>query len=128
MPKLIIDASAWIEYLQDTPKGKKIAEFIEKEENQCFTPASVVAEIISKAIKSNLNYDIALTAIINLSNVYAITNELSILSGKIHNETKKINKDFGMLDAFVIATARKLNAKVITCDLDFKQFKESILI
>jgi len=32
------------------------------------------------------------------------------------------------LDSFVVATAKKLNAKILTGDNDFKNFKEVIFI
>ena len=43
-------------------------------------------------------------------------------------EIRKKIKDFGLADVFVLLTARKLNAKIITGDPHFKGFKEAILI
>ena len=126
--EFVIDASAWIEYLQGTNKGKKIAGIIEKEENICFTAASAVAEIISKSTKLNLDCNMALKAISNLSTIYDITHEIAISAGQIHSSAKQHNKDFGMLDAFAIAIARKLKTKLLTSDYDFKQFKEAVII
>ena len=56
-----------------------------------------------------------------------LNSETSILAGQIHFEEKKKNKDFGMLDAFVVAAAKKLNAKILTGDNDFKHFKEAVI-
>jgi len=129
MTKFVVDASVWIEYLQDTEKGRQAAKAIESEESDCFTPASVVAEVTSKAIRSgNLNTGLAFEAFTSLSTVSELTREMAAMAGHIHSEIKKKNKDFGMLDAFVVATARKLGAKILTCDSDFKGFKETIMI
>jgi predicted nucleic acid-binding protein len=37
-------------------------------------------------------------------------------------------KDFGLADAYVLATAKKLNAKVLAGDMHFKGVKEAFLI
>jgi predicted nucleic acid-binding protein len=37
-------------------------------------------------------------------------------------------KDFGLADAFVLATARKLKAKVLTGDMHFEGVKEAVLL
>jgi predicted nucleic acid-binding protein len=41
---------------------------------------------------------------------------------------RKTLKDFGLADAYVLATARKLDAKVLTSDLHFKNVKGVVLI
>jgi len=38
----------------------------------------------------------------------------------------KTSKDFGLADAYVLATARRLKAKILTGDALFKSLKESI--
>lgn len=128
MTKFVMDAYAWIEYLNGSEKGKKVAEILEEEANDAFTPASAIAEVISKAIRENKDFKIALFYINNLSTVLSLTQEISILTAQIHSEIKKKNKEFGMLDAFVAATAKKINAKILTGDEHFKNFKEAVFI
>ncbi len=124
----IVDASAWIDYFLDTEKGKKIGAIIEKEENNCFTPASVIAEVVSKMVRAKINLSLAFPAIINLSEIINLTGELATAAGHIHVSAKQSNKDFGMLDAFVVAAAKKLKAKILTADSDFKPFREAIVM
>lgn len=128
MTNFVIDAYAWIEYLNGSEKGKKVAEILEKEDDEFFTPSTAVAEIISKTLKENKDMNIALNHINNLSTVFQITSELGVLAGQIHFENKKKNKEFGMLDAFVAATAQKIDAKILTGDPDFKSFKNAVFI
>jgi len=128
MTNFVIDSYAWIEYLNGSEKGKKVAEILEKEEDEFLTPSTAVAEIISKTLKENKDMNVALNHINNLSTVFQITSEIGVLAGQIHFENKKKNKEFGMLDAFVAATARKLGAKILTGDPDFKRFKEAVMI
>lgn len=128
MVKLIIDTFAWIEYLNGSSRGKNVATILEDGDAEVFTPSTVVSEIISKFLRTNKEPKIAINAINILSKVVSIDQELGILAGKIHYDTKKKNKDFGMLDAFVVASARKIDAKILTGDKDFKPFKEAIFI
>ena len=128
MANFVIDAYAWIEYLKGTEKGKKVAEIIEDDENQIFTSSATVAEVVSKTLKENKDVNIALNHINNFSAVVSVTNEIGVLAGQIHFEAKKKSKDFGMLDAFVAATAKSTNSKILTGDKDFKSFKDAVLI
>ena len=128
MNKFVIDAYAWIEYLDGSEKGKSFAETIENSLNEIFTSSATVAEVISKFLRGNRDVKIALTAINSMSNVLSITNEIGIQAGQIHFEAKKKNKEFGMLDAFVVATARNINAKILTGDDHFKNFREAVFI
>ena len=128
MTKFVIDAFAWIEYLDGSESGKKFAEIIEGKSNEIFTSSVTIGEVISKALRGNKNIEIALNHINNLSTVLDITQEISAAAGHIHFEAKKKEKNFGMLDAFVAATAKKVGAKILTGDSDFKNFKEAVMI
>ena len=128
MTSFVVDAFAWVEYLQGTEKGKKSAEIIENDTNRIFTSSATIAEVLSKVLRQNKEIDAALSHISNFSTVVDVSNEIGIIAAQIHFEAKKKNKNFGMLDAFVAATARKLNAKILTGDPDFKNFKEAVLI
>lgn len=128
MTKIVIDAYTWIEYLEDSEKGRKAAETIEDNSNEIFTSSATVAEVISKFLRANKDVKIAINCLNNVSNVVSVNQEIANLAGHMHYEAKKKNKDFGMLDAFVAATARKLSAKILTGDPDFKNFKDVVMI
>ena len=128
MTRYVIDAYAWIEYLNGSEKGKKVAVIIEDDFNDIFTSTSTIAEVISKTMRENKETKIALDQINNLSLVLNVTQEIGTEAGQIHFEAKKKNKEFGMLDAFVAATARKITAKILTGDEHFKNFKGAVFI
>ena len=106
MTKYVIDAYAWIEYLNGSEKGNKFGEILEDNSNEIFTATSTTAEVVSKFLRANRDIKIALTAINSISILINITQDIGALAGQIHFETKKKNKEFGMLDAFVAATAK----------------------
>ncbi len=128
MTDFVIDAHAWIEYLRGSEKGRKAAEIIEDDANKIFTASTTIAEVVSKSIRENRDAGIALNYINNLSIVLSVTQEIGALAGRIHSKAKKKNKEFGMLDAFVVATARGISARILTGDEDFRNFKETLFI
>ncbi len=103
-------------------------QIVENPSNDIFTSSSTIAEIVSKFLRTNKDFKIALNCINSISIIINVSHEISVLAGRIHYESKKKNRDFGMLDAFVAAAARKIDAKILTGDDDFKHFKEAVLI
>ena len=128
MTRFVVDAYAWIEYLEGSEKGKKVSEIIMNNSNEIITSSATVAEVLGKVLRRNQDIKIALNHINNLSTVYNVSQEIGILSAQIHFEVKKKIKEFGMLDAFVAATAKKIDAKILTGDNDFRNFKEAVMI
>lgn len=126
--KYVIDAYAWIEYFIGGSKGEKVKEIIESPENEIFTSIITLAEVISVIKRNNGNAEEKYLDIMNLSNLHDISAEFSKDVGIAHASIKSKIKDFGLADAFVLFTARKIGAKIITGDPHFKEFKEAIII
>lgn len=128
MNSFVIDAYAWIEYLEGSQKGEKVRGVIEDEGNLIFTHKVTLSEVISVAKRRDLNAEIAINAIIALSQFYE--GDLSFFkeAGILHAELRKRISLFGLADTFVLLTARKLGAKVVTGDPHFKGFKEVLFL
>jgi len=62
------------------------------------------------------------------SQIVNVDKELSVQAGFLNCEMRKNLKDFGLADAYVLATARRLNAKILTGDLHFKNIKDAVMI
>ena len=126
MNDLVIDASAWIEYLDGTPLGMKIKDYLL--ESKGFTSSVTLAEVISRVKRSKRNVQIASAAISSNSDIINLNDESAFRAGLLHAEAKIKNKKFSLSDAIVLQTALDLNAKVLTCDFDFIDYKNVILI
>lgn len=127
MSRLVIDSYAWIEYLDGTELGQKVSNFIETNE-EIFTCALTIAEVVSKAARKGKNVKIAYEVLTNNSKIILADEELSFEAGQIHFEMRKVLKDFGLADAYILATARKLQSKILTGDEHFRNIKEAVLI
>ena len=128
MTRYVIDAYAWIEYLIGSDTGAKVYAILEKENNETYTCAVTVAEVISKVAREGKDTKVAYDVLLSNSKVINADEELSKDAGLVHAEVRKTEKDFGLADAYVLATARKLKAKVLTGDPHFKNMKEAVLI
>ena len=120
MTKYLLDSFAWIEYFEGSNQGEKVEKIISDPNNEILTCAAMVAEVVSKARRSKKDEDLAFMAMKTLSRILEIDAELAKLAGNIHAEMKKNVKDFGMMDAFLLATAQQTSAKIVTGDPHFR--------
>jgi predicted nucleic acid-binding protein len=126
--RFVVDAYAWVEYLIGSKCGSKVAAFFGEENNEAYTCAVTVAEVISKAARDGQDVEAAYDILLSDSQVVSVNEEISKEAGVLRAEMRKTEKDFGLADAYVLATARRLKAKVLTGDLHFKSVREAVLI
>jgi predicted nucleic acid-binding protein len=124
----VVDAWAWIEYLVGSKYGAKLKEILEDDESELFTCAVTLAEVISKVVRERQDVEQAYTLLMGNSQIMNVNEELSKQAGLLHAEMRRTEKDFGLADAYVLATARKLKSKVLTGDVHFKNVKDAVLI
>lgn len=127
MTKHIIDAYAWIEYLDGSETGRKVASIIENED-EVYTCAITLGEVVSKVARVGRDTKIAYDVLVSNSRMITVDEELSLQAGLIHCEMRKTIKDFGLADAYILAAARKLKSKIVTGDPHFQGVKEAIII
>ncbi len=127
MTKHIIDAYAWIEYLDGSRKGKKVASIFE-DDNEIYTCAITLGEVVSKVARMGKDAEVAYDLIVSNSQIISVGEELSLQVGLAHCEIRKTQKDFGLADAYILAVARKLKAKILTSDPHFKDIKDAVML
>ena len=114
----LIDSYAWIEYFRGTKKGEPAKELIETE--SCATPSLVIAELVEKYKRENKEFEGDLDFVLSKTKIIDLDKEIAKDAGKINFENKKKIKNWGMADSIILATAKKLNAKVVTGDKHFE--------
>ena len=60
------------------------------------------------------------------STIVGLTPEIAKEAGVSHADIKKKVRNFGLVDAIILVSARKLKAKIVTGDKHFKGFKETV--
>jgi predicted nucleic acid-binding protein len=127
MTKHVIDAYAWIEYLDGTNAGRKVTTVLESNDD-IYTCAVTLGEVVSKVARMGKDPKIAYDVLTSNSQIVCVNEELSLQAGLLHCEMRKDAKDFGLADAYVLATARRLKSKILTGDAHFKSLKEATMI
>ena len=128
MSRYVLDSWAWVEYFEGSPKGERVKAIIFDSRNEIFTHSVSAAEIISKAKRNGMDTDAIWIAIINNSKIVETNADESKNAGITHAIVKSKNRNFSLADAFVLATARRLKAKAVTGDIDFKNIDDVIML
>ena len=128
MSRFTVDAWAWIEYLIGSEYGSKVNEILEDGTSEVYTCAVTLAEVVSKVAREGREVEVAYSLLLTNSQIVDADEELSKYAGLFHAEMRQKEKDFGLADAYVLATARKLKSKVLTGDAHFKNVKDAVLI
>jgi len=126
MDKLVVDSSAWIEYMDGSIEGEKVRDNFK--EKQLFTPANCVAEIIARALRTGISVDLVKTVLNAQSTIVSIDFEISCQGGILYTELRKQKPKISLSDALTLATAKKINAQVLTFDNDFQGIPEAIVL
>jgi predicted nucleic acid-binding protein len=125
--KIVADAYAWVEYLDGTKKGEKLRELLNSEA-ETYTSTVSISEVISKAARTGRDCKIAYNIITSNSTIVNADEQLSYETGIIHAEMRREIRDFGLADAYVLATARKIGAKILTGDPHFNNVEGAVQI
>lgn len=124
----IVDAYAWVEYLDGSPRGEKVRAIIEDERSRVYTCAVTIAEVVSKFIRRQKDTKVAYDAITSNSIIINIDQEISRLAGEKHAEVRKRVKDFGLADAYVLVCSNVQQATILTGDSHFTGMPKTMFI
>lgn len=89
----------------------------------------IIAELTSRTQRENKDVNTAFNAVTALSKMIDISDpDFSKEVGILHSELKQKIKGFGLANAFNLACARKVGAKLLTGDPHFRNMKEAVMI
>lgn len=128
MSKYVADAYAWVEYFDGTSAGGKVKEIVENSANEIFTNVITIAEISSHFKRRGIDFTEAKRIILSLSVIYIIDEAFAEAAGELHAIIKKERKHMSLADIIVLMTGRRLSAKIVTGDEDFRGLKEALMI
>ncbi len=121
---ILLDTFAVVELLLKTDIGKKVINKIKNEE--FFILTTNIAEFTAFCEKNNLPYEEVVESF--LFNVKDVNFEMAIQAGKLYQGARIKSPDISLIDIILLAAAKKLNAKILTGDSDFKGFPEAIFL
>jgi len=124
---MLLDSFAWMEYFMGTQKGEKVKKLVD-DDIQLYTSPIVIAEIYSKSLRTDRKAEERKGFILKRCALVALDEKIAVEAAKIHAENKIKMQDFGLADAFILASARNRKIKVVTGDPHFKDFQDTIML
>lgn len=125
---MLIDSDAWMEYFMGTKKGERVKEIIEDNTRILYTLPIIIAEIYSKSLNIDDNVEDRKEFIIDRCVIIPIDVEIAVEAARIYARVKKREKGFGLMDAIVLASAKKKDVKVLTGDYHLRSFPECVML
>jgi predicted nucleic acid-binding protein len=130
--KLILDSLAWVEFLSQGQLGPQV-EAQSEEAEALLTPDTVLAEISRKFSREGVDSKklaARLQAVIGLSEVVGINLAIAMKVPSSDEDLRRRAKQRGQgspsfTDAILLATARDVDAKVLTGDPHFEGLPET---
>ena len=112
---VLVDTSAWIEWLIGSPTGDKLAEHL-PDQADWLVPTMVQLEL-AKWLSREVGEDKAdqVTAFTQVCQVVALDTEIALAAAEACRDHK-----LATADAIMFATARRKGAKLLTCDKHFE--------
>jgi predicted nucleic acid-binding protein len=112
---ILVDTSAWIEWLIDSATGAKVAEHL-PEQAEWIVPTMVQLEL-AKWLTREVGEDKAdqVIAFTQVCNVVPLDTEIALAAAEACREHK-----LATADAIIFATARGQGATLLTCDAHFE--------
>jgi len=123
---MLLDTYAWVEYFNGTAKGGKVKKLLKEE--QCFTCAISLAELSEWAMREKRGHEKALQAVKKTSIIIGLDNDLLEAAGKINYGKKQKIKNFGMIDAIILAASKAYSLPVVTGDKHFASEEGTVLL
>ena len=127
---VVIDTSAWIEYLSDGRYADEIESIIQDPDSAILVPAIVLAEIRS-VVERKVGRDDAEKAVDYIREnfpVLELTEDLAVRAGELHAELRRKQKDISLADCIIMAHVERIHARVITLDRHFRLWEGSVVL
>jgi predicted nucleic acid-binding protein len=111
---VLVDSSGWVEYFGESPKAPQFAPFLE-DESRLIVPTIVLYEVRKKLLLTagKVIADRFLSVALRTW-LIALDEQLALAAATI-----SIEKKLAMADAIIYATARALDAELVTSDQAF---------
>ncbi|MBI4043975.1 MAG: PIN domain-containing protein [Candidatus Diapherotrites archaeon] len=115
---MLFDTYAWVEFFKNTAKGQKAAALLRA--NACFTSVISLAELSEWIEREGLDRKRLLGYVKAFSTVLEADVQTMELAGILKVKKRVMHKDFGLVDAIILAASRQHQLPVVTGDPHFE--------
>jgi len=124
----IIDTYAWIEYIKGSSQGLILKKLFENQKDKFITLECSLAEIKGVCSREKINFNEFYHIVKTNSIILRIQREHWLNAADIKTEFRKKRKNFGLIDAVLIAKQKELSCSLITGDPHFKGLKDVVFV
>ena len=124
----IVDTHAWIEYFEGSKKAEKLHHLLLNEANEFFTIECCLAEIKGWTLRKSKDVSAVLSIVRANSRVIGVNEQDWLDAAEIRFEQRKSQKNFGLIDAILLAKQKEFRFKIISGDYHFKNLKNVIFL
>jgi len=117
---VLMDTHAWIEYFLGSAQGAKVKSLLDNKANVIYTAELSFAELWDWSERHDANFDQILHVVNSRSTVMPIVASTWIEGARMRHERRKHMKDFGLMDALLLAIHASLGGKMVSGDPHFK--------
>ena len=114
----IVDTHAWVEYFLGSKYGSVLKRLIDNKSNKFITMECSLAEIIGYCLKNNADFNEIHNIVKTNSFVFPVLMRHWVRAAKIKFELRKKIKDFGLIDAILMAKQNEPGILVYQYDPD----------
>ncbi len=119
----LLDTSALIEFLRGNERVREVIGA-----GNCYICVTTFAELANYAMRVGTEIATITERVEKICTTIYVDKGISEFAGRLNFERKKINKDWGMMDSFVLAASRLYGFRILTKDMDFKDLENVEMI
>jgi predicted nucleic acid-binding protein len=121
----LIDSWAWVEFFAGSKSGESVRNYVMDEDQDIIISSINLAEIYRIALDrfDEETAEKRRRAMITRCYLIPVDEEIAIMGARFRHE-----RDWGLVDAFIYATAIREGAKVLTGDPHFKGLNDVIFL
>ena len=124
----LIDTSAWIEYFIGSARGERLRQILEHPQHHIYLLHSTLAEFYAWCLKNAEPFEPLNKVILSRSTLLSITLPDWLRAVEQRIPLRAVNKKIGILDVLLIVKQEQCNAKIVTCDSDFRHSKKVLFL
>ena len=122
----ILDAHSWIECYIGSAKGILLKKLLANKNHKFITLECTLSELKSYCLRVGIDFNQMFITLKRNSVFLPVMQENWLQAAEIRHEMKKKIKDFGLIDAILIAKQRDLNCSIVSGDPHFKGMKNVV--
>ena len=98
--------------------AKKIRDYLKT--GNCYTSVITICEVTNWASKQKLDSQQFMQFILEITRILSLTTKIAFFAGELNFQRKFLQKNWGMIDSIILATAQNYDMKILTKDSHFE--------